>query len=117
MNRSNGLVIDFKSTHNLPFLSRHWDNPFNSDGWQQFKIGTCSGQWICTDTSYDILTVINDEPGNGHFKDVLEWFEQSCVRDKKALRILEVWNKGLADHLVMKQGFVYQGEENLIKPV
>jgi hypothetical protein len=106
---------EFKSSHDLPFLSRHWDNPFNTDGWQEFLIGTCRGQWISTDTSYDILTVINDSPGNGHFKDVLEWFEQSCKRDKKAFRILEVWNDGLAKHPVTKQGFTYQSEDNLIK--
>lgn len=108
-------TIEFKSTHDLPFLSRYWDNPFNTDGWQEFKIGTCCGQWISTDTSYDILTVINDNPGNGHFKDVLEWFEQSCIRDKKAFRILEVLNERLALHLVTKHGFTYQSGDNLIK--
>lgn len=106
---------EFKSTHNLPFLSRRWENPFNTEGWQEFKIGTCCGQWTSTDTTYDILTVINDEPGNGHFKDVLEWFENSCKRDGKAFIILEVWNKGLAKHLVTKHGFTYHSDENLIK--
>jgi hypothetical protein len=105
----------FKSSHNLEFLSAHWNNPFNQEGWQIFKIGTCNGQWTSTNDSYDILSVINDDPGNGHFDDVLEWFEQSCIRDKKALRILEVWNKELAKHLVTKRGFTYQSEDNLIK--
>ncbi len=108
-------VMEWRSTHNLEFLSKHWDNPFNIDDWQQFKIGTCNGQWKSSKDSYDILTVINDNPGNGHFKDVLEWFERSCVRDKKAFRILEVWNKKLAEHLVLKNGFTYQSEDNLIK--
>lgn len=106
---------EFKSSHDLPFLSKHWDNPFNTEGWQQFLIGTCHGQWISTPTSYDILTVINDQPGNGHFTDVLEWFERSCKRDGKAFRILEVWNKRLSTHLVTKHGFTYQDGDNLIK--
>ena len=94
-------TIEFKSTHNLPFLSAHWNNPFNDTGWQVFKIGTCNGQWISRKDSYDILSVINDNPGNGHFKDVLEWFEQSCRRDNKALRILEVWNQKFKQHQVI----------------
>lgn len=106
---------EFKSSHNLDFLSAYWNNPFNTEGWQVFKVGTCHGQWVATETTYDILSVINDEPGNGHFNDVLEWFEQSCRRDKKALRILEVMNDDFAKHLVYKRGFTYQSNENLIK--
>ena len=108
-------ILEFKTTHNLPFLSAHWNNPFNQEGWQVFKIGTCNGQWCSTNDSYDILSVINDKPGNGHFEDVLEWFEQSCRRDRKALRILEVCNKDFAKHLVLKRGFIYQGDCDLIK--
>jgi hypothetical protein len=106
---------EFQSTHNLQFYSADWNNPFNTEGWQVFKIGTCNGQWIATRETYDILTVINDQPGNGHFDDVLEWFEQSCRRDKMNLRILEVWNTRLATHLVEKRGFVYQSGDNFIK--
>ncbi len=103
------------TTHNLEFLSARWENPFNIDGWQVFKVGTVHGQWVSTPTSYDILSFINDHPGNGHFEDVIEWFEQSCKRDKRNLRVLEVWNKRLARHLVEKRGFVYESEDNLIK--
>lgn len=106
---------EFKSTHNLPFLSAHWNNPFNTDGWQVFKVGTCHGQWVSTPETYDILSVINWQPGNGHFEDVLEWFEHACRRDARSLRILEVWNKDFAKHLIEKRGFVYQAGDNLIK--
>lgn len=109
------MIKEFKSSHNLPFLSAHWNHWGNSEGWQVFKIGTCNGQWMATEKTYDILTVINDQPGNGHFTDVLEWFEQSCKRDKKALRILEVWNKDFAFHLVSKKGFTYQSGDDLVK--
>ena len=107
--------MSFKSLHNLEFLSAHWDNPFNLDGWQVFKIGTCHGQWISTATSYDILTVVNDNIGNGHFEDVLQWFENSCKRDKKDFRILEVWNTMLAKHLMSKRGFTCQKGDDYIK--
>lgn len=108
-------VAEFQSTHKLDFLSAHWSNPFNSEGWQVFKIGTCDGQWVATKDTYDILTVINQSPGNGHFNDVIEWFENSCKRDKKSLRILEVWNTKLALHLVTKKGFTNQRGDNYIK--
>lgn len=105
----------FQSSHKLEFLSGHWNNPLNTDGWQCFKIGTCNGQWRATETSYEILSVINEKPGNGHFEDVLEWFENSCKRDKRDFRILEVWNTSLAAHLVIKRGFILQGKDNYIK--
>lgn len=105
----------FKSTHNLDFLYAHWNNPLNTEGWQLFKIGTCNGQWRATVTCYEILSVINDQPGNGHFDDVLEWFGNSCKRDKRDFRILEVWNTRLAAHLVNKRGFTLQGKDNYIK--
>jgi hypothetical protein len=105
----------FRSTHNLIFYSAYWQNPFNLDHWQVFKIGTCKGQWVATDDSYDIISILNECPGNGHFDDVLEWFENSAKRDHKKLRILSVENKRLASHLVKKRGFTYQRDNNLIK--
>ncbi len=105
----------FQSTHNLEFFSAPWNNPCNTEGWQVFKIGTCTGQWVATDTTYDILSVINDHPGNGHFGDVLEWFENSCKRDNRDLRILEVINEEFGQHLVNKRGFTNYDDENLIK--
>lgn len=101
--------------HKLDFLSCHWDNPFNYEGWKLFKIGTCHGQWTATKDSYDILSVINEVPGNGHLNDVFEWFEFACKRDGRSLRVLEVWNKGFAKHLVTKRGFTYQSGDDLIK--
>lgn len=105
----------FESSHKLDFLSCHWDNPFNIDGWQAFKVGTVHGTWNSTENSYDILAIINDEPGNGHLNDVLEWFENSCKRDGKSLRILALWNKKFAHHLVTKRSFAYEQDDNVIK--
>jgi hypothetical protein len=105
----------FQSTHNLDFLSAHWDNPANRHNWQVFKIGTCHGQWNMIDDSYVILAIINEKPGNGHLQDVFDWFENSCRRDNKSLKILHLWNYGFARHLITKRGFRYFNEEDLIK--
>src|SRR5678816_1085685 len=111
-------ATEFKSTHDLPFEIAPWEPligfPFAKD-FMRFRVGTCSGLWQSTKDSYDILAIDNESKGNGHFEDVLEWFEQSCRRDKKAFRILEVWNEKLATHLINKRGFTYQGNDNYIK--
>lgn len=92
----------FTTAHKLAFESSLWHR---SDDFMLFRIGTCHGTWRSTPVSYDILNIINEEPGNGHFEDVLQWFEYSCRRDGKALRILEILQKRFQDHLVNKRGF------------
>lgn len=93
----------FKTTHNLPFLQANetlTGNPY-------FKIGTCHGQYMCDEEgNYCVINIINEEKGNGHFEDFLEWFSQSAKRDGKKLRIVELWNKDLKKHLIEKRGFV-----------
>jgi hypothetical protein len=111
-------VRPFVSSHGLAFEEGKYE-PLSHLGralqqekpWKKFHIGTCEGLWGVTDTDYEILAVVNDKPGNGHFRDVLEWFEQSCRRDGKALRILQVWNADLLRHLTTKKGFVREGED------
>lgn len=106
----------FKSEHNLLFEVAPY--PYNVDSqkeWMLFRVGTCEGLWSSSPDSYDILAVSNRQKGNGHFNDVLQWFEQSCIRDKKALRILEVWNESLKNHLITKRQFVDAGSDNVIK--
>lgn len=107
----------FKSTHNLDFEVAEWEyNILKDDAdWCRFRIGTCEGVWCSRDSSYDILSIHNNDKGNGHLKDVFEWFEQSCIRDGKDFRILEVWNIMFKQHLLNKQGFITQGRDNVIK--
>lgn len=71
-----------------------------------FRVGTCNGQYGSTKDSYYILSVINDEPGNGHLDDVFEWFEHSCKRHGKNLLVLECFNPGFYLHLISKRGFI-----------
>jgi hypothetical protein len=107
-------TLRFKSTHDLSFEVAKWEL---SNEFKRFRIGTCHGLWRAYHYSYDILAIDNDQPGNGHFEDVLEWFENSCKRDIKALRMLEVGNKRFAKHLIEKRDFVRESMENYIKPV
>ncbi len=84
---------------------------------QMFRIGTCEGQWGSLADSYFIMSIKNSEPGNGHFKDVLQWFEHSAKRDNKNLLILQCVNRKFYTHLISKRGFnsLDKSRENCIK--
>lgn len=104
--------------HRLDFEACDW-SPIPgfppSQNFKRFRIGTCEGLWQATDTSYDILAVTNDVKGNGHFEDVLEWFEYACKRDHKHFRFLEVMNARLLLHLIDKRGFARSSGKDVIK--
>lgn len=100
------------TTHKLDFLS----TPFEYDEtFTKFKVGTCHGLYGSTTDFYSIIAIINENPGNGHFTDVLEWFEHSCRRDKKSLRVVEIWNESLYVHLLKKRGFKPIDKLNVVK--
>lgn len=100
------------TTHSLDFLSCDWPRDPNI---QMFKIGSCEGLWYCHEETYVILSVINDEPGNGHFDDVFEWFEFSAKRDGYRLMVQHIMNSRFYHHLTSKRGFVPHGKECVIK--
>ena len=103
----------FQSSHGLDFEVADWImGPFI-----QFRIGTCHGLWGVTGESYDILAIDNKEKGNGHLEDVFEWFENSCRRDNRDLKVLEVWNKAFKKHLIEKRGFIDIGGDNVLKKI
>lgn len=84
--------------------------------WQHYKIGTCYGLWRSKKKSVEILSVLNDDPGNGHLQDVLEWFEHGCKRDGKFLLIKEFFlNPAFKEHLIKKRGFKPEGKDDVIK--
>lgn len=110
MNKERNAVT---TLHNLDFECAEWryDSRF-----MMFKVGTCEGLWTSTSMTYDILAIDNSVPGNGHFEDVLQWFEHSCRRDKKNLRFLEIMNIKFKIHLISKRGFVPERKtDNVIK--
>jgi len=95
----------------LPFQSRPWHR---DPTWNDAHVGTVCIQWRCTPEAYEILCIVNGEPGNGHFQQAMLWFEQSCIRNNRYLRIREVWNKTLAMKLV-KHGFTYAQGDDMVK--
>jgi hypothetical protein len=96
----------FKSEHDLDFLVAPYPRQLTEDiKWDAFKVGTCEGLFGVTAESYVILAISNTEKGNGHLNDVFQWFSRSCIRDKRSLKILEVWNQDFRDHLINKRGF------------
>ena len=110
------MTKEFTTTHNLPFEVAPWKAGLVVDeGFQRFRIGTCEGLWRCTEKEYEILAIINNKKGNGHFEDVLQWFEHSCRRDKRNLKISEVWNSEFKYHLLKKRGFKKNGSDDVIK--
>lgn len=76
---------------------------------RHFRVGTLGGQFRETENAYEILSLHNTEPGNGHFGDALEWFAYACRRAGKPLRIVHTMNPCLARHLVEKRGFKPDG--------
>lgn len=115
-------MSEITTTHNLAFESAPWelgkfmDTLYKTNhNWQQFRIGTCYGTWRDAGDAYEILNIINTNLGNGHFEDVMQWFEHSAKRDKKKFRIREVWNKKLKAHLVFKRGFNAVGDDDVEK--
>lgn len=101
-----------KTTHNLDFLAA----PFEHDpNLVRFKVGTCHGLYGVNDKEYELIAIMNDQQGNGHLDDVFEWFENSCKRDKKALKVCEIWNERFFNHLVTKRGFIELNPMYVIK--
>ncbi len=112
------MNIDFKTTHNLPFMVAEYPCLFLESGelpWISFKVGTCEGLWRVLPGAYQILAPINHKKGNGHMDDVLEWFEYSCKRDGYDLVILELMNSAFEKHLIEKRGFKKFKYNSLIK--
>lgn len=92
-----------------------WKNPLViGEGWRHYRVGTCTGAYRSRGMAYEILTIANDKPGNGHVEAMLAWFFKSCKRDKMNLIIREVTNKGLVIKL-SRLGFTCFAEDNYIK--
>lgn len=105
--------MSFRSTHKLIFEACPWPRDKSI---MLFRIGTCEGQWFSEEMCFCIISVINNKPGNGHLEDVFEWFERSCKRDSKALKVMEVMNERFKKHLIEKRGFqVIPRTDNVIK--
>lgn len=100
------------TTHSLGFFCRPWHR---DPEWTDFQVGTCHGLYKATKGAYEILAINNDSPGNGHFQDVMQWFEASCRRDRKSLIFLEIMNARFKKHLLEDRGFKPYRKEDAIK--
>jgi hypothetical protein len=106
----------FQTTHKLAFLAAEPEPGILGGVCTRFKVGTCHGLYTVEDGAYKIVAIINDSPGNGHFTDVLEWFQNSSHRDHKDLEAVEIWNDGLRKHLVAKRGFKLKTNGDCVLP-
>lgn len=99
-----------KTTHKLAFEERPWYKNFE---WKDFRVGTCGGLYKqnIANNSINILAIVNSEKHNGHFKDVIEWFEFACKKQGYKLVFLETWNLRLAWNL-RKNGYKMVGFMN-----
>lgn len=103
---------EFRSGHGLIFETA----PFQYDPTvTRFRVGTCEGIYTVAPGAYVIIAVTNKEPGNGHFQDTMEWFENSCRRDGYSLRMAEFFNDRLKNHMINKRGFQPCGFNNVEK--
>lgn len=100
--------LDFETA---PFWFNRKGEPLNI----RFRVGTCHGLYCSTERTYDIIAIENSEKGNGHLEDVFQWFENSCKRDRKNLRVVAILNNKFRNHLISKRGFHNQGPDNVIK--
>lgn len=107
----NALITE----HNLDFEVAPWHNGPMFDDWSLFRIGTVHGQWRYAAGQYEILSILNDKPGNNHLTDFFQWFEFACKRDGYNLLIREVMNERFKKHLIEKRGFTEYGADDAIK--
>lgn len=105
----------FESTHKLDYLQG--EEPFMDGHCWPFKVGTCHGLFYTTDKAIRLVAIVNEKQGNGHFTDVLEWFEYAAKQQCKRLEIVEIWNKDLYKHLIEKRGFIPVDHETVQKLV
>lgn len=103
---------EVSTTHKLDFKCRPWHF---DDGYVNFRVGTCGGLYRCDGNVFRILAIDNKEPGNGHFEDVLQWFEHSCKRDGYSLQFMEIMNPRFKKHLIEKRGFADIGNNGVQK--
>lgn len=118
--------IKFESTHKLEFYCRLWNNPImdilmeagKKTPYQilEYKVGTVTGQYYINenDKEMTILSVFNHSEGNGHVRDVFEWFENTCKEYKYNLVVTELMNNDFRD-MLMKNGFFIKTHDSVIK--
>jgi hypothetical protein len=105
---------EFISTNKLDFGTAPFSSKIAQKPMKRFKIGTCIGLFGITQEGYEIHSINNIEQGNGHFEDVLEWFEYVCKRDSGSLIFTNVPTERFKKHL-KKRGYKDVGRNDFMK--
>lgn len=79
-----------------------------------FRVGTVYGQWYHKNNELCIFAIFNSVPGNGHVKDVFEWFEFACKEQKKNMRVTCILSNEFARMLELN-GFSREGRDFIKK--
>ena len=83
--------------------------------WTLYRVGTCGGQWRAVRDAYEILSIHNSAPGNGHLTDVLEWFAHAAKRDGlRYVRIRQTDNARFRKHLIERKGFRAENARDVV---
>ena len=97
--------VKFKSTHHLKFKTGPHIVEGAPSGLEKFKIGSVHGLWREGETVIEIWAIINDEPGNGHMDDAIEWFVEIARLSSVILRVVEISSVTFRNQLIDKWGF------------
>lgn len=70
-----------------------------------FEYGTLHGIFKAEHGTLGLISVENEEKGNGRFKEFMDWYEAIAYELGLRPAVLEIMNKSLYDHLVSKRGY------------
>ena len=97
--------IRFKSKNGLKFKTASHIIGGAPSGLEKFKVGSVHGLWRQGETVIEIWAIINDEPGNGHMDDAIEWFVEIARLSGVILRVVEISSVTFRNQLIDKWGF------------
>lgn len=102
------------TTHKLDFEACPWHRDPRVTAW---RVGTCHGQYEFVKGVLVLISIHNNEPGNGHLEDVFQWFEGTVKKHGNGVLIIaEFMNDKFKKHCIEKRGYKpVEGTNNVIK--
>lgn len=103
-----------RTTHNLDFEACPWPRDPSITAW---RVGTCNGVYQFEKGILCLISIHNDQPGNGHLEDAFQWFEDTVKnRGNGVIIIMEFMNERFKTHCIEKRGYVpIPGTNNAMK--
>jgi len=103
-------LLQFSSSNGLEFEAKFSDTMYDEvTHWSWAKVGTCHAFYGETEIEFDIFGVGNSKKNNGHFNDLVEWFEYLAAIRNKNLLFSHFENLDLKRHMINKRGYTEQG--------